>query len=85
MERLLASEPWNLDPAAIPIPWRKDLASPPTERKLKLGVVYDDGVVKPQPPIARAMRETVQALRDAGHEGMSERKADIFNQSLENE
>ena len=84
MERLLASEPWNLDPAAIPIPWRKDLASPPTERKLKLGVVYDDGVVKPQPPIARAMRETVQALRDAGHEGMSERKAGFFNQSLRN-
>jgi len=71
MERLLASEPWNLDPAAIPIPWRKDLASPSKERKLKLGVVFDDGVVKPQPPIARAMRETVQALRDAGHEGTS--------------
>ncbi|KAJ5222842.1 uncharacterized protein N7469_009082 [Penicillium citrinum] len=70
MERLLASEPWNLDPAAIPIPWRKDLASPPKARKLKLGVVFDDGVVKPQPPIARAMRETVQALRDAGHEVM---------------
>lgn len=68
MEALLASEPWNLDPASIPIPWRKDLATPPTDRKLKLGVVFDDGVVKPQPPIARAMRETVQALRDAGHE-----------------
>ncbi|KAJ5999932.1 hypothetical protein N7481_000341 [Penicillium waksmanii] len=68
MERLLASSPWNIDPAAIPIPWRKELATPPTDRKLKLGVVFDDGVVKPQPPVARAMRETVQALRDAGHE-----------------
>jgi amidase len=70
MESLLASEPWHIDPTAIPIPWRKELASPPVGRKLKLGVIFDDGVVKPQPPVARAMRETVEALRAAGHEGM---------------
>jgi amidase len=70
METLLASSPWNVDPNVVPIPWRKELASPPANRKLKLGVVFDDGVVKPQPPVARAMRETVDALRAAGHEGM---------------
>jgi Asp-tRNA(Asn)/Glu-tRNA(Gln) amidotransferase A subunit family amidase len=70
MESLLKSDPWNIDPGAIPIPWRKELASPPTNRKLRLGVVFDDGVVKPQPPVARAMRETVDALRAAGHEGI---------------
>lgn len=69
MENLLASKPWNVDPNAIPVPWRKELALPPTDRKLKLGVVFDDGVVKPQPPIARAMRQTIAALRAAGHEG----------------
>ncbi|KAJ5766226.1 uncharacterized protein N7511_003842 [Penicillium nucicola] len=69
IESLLKSDPWNIDPGAIPIPWRKELAAPPTNRKLKLGVVFDDGVVKPQPPVARAMRETVDALRAAGHEG----------------
>ncbi|KAJ6009958.1 hypothetical protein N7522_004974 [Penicillium canescens] len=68
MESLLKSDPWNVDPGAIPIPWRKELAAPPTNRKLRLGVVFDDGVVKPQPPVARAMRETVDALRAAGHE-----------------
>jgi amidase len=72
MESLLASNPWNLDPHAIPIPWRKELATPPTTRKLRLGVVFDDGVVKPQPPITRAMRETVSALRAAGHEGIQD-------------
>lgn len=70
MESLLASNPWDIDPTAIPIPWRKELAAPPKDRKLRVGVVFDDGVVKPQPPVARAMRETVQALRAAGHEGM---------------
>lgn len=69
MESLLASHPWNLDPYTVPIPWRKELAAPPANRKLRLGVVFDDGVVKPQPPVARAMRETVDALRAAGHEG----------------
>lgn len=70
MESLLKSDPWNIDPGAIPIPWRKELAAPPTNSKLRLGVVFDDGVVKPQPPVARAMRETVDALRAAGHEGI---------------
>ncbi|KAJ5698603.1 hypothetical protein N7462_000608 [Penicillium macrosclerotiorum] len=68
MKRLLASSPWNIDPAAIPIPWRKELATPPTDRKLRLGVVFDDGIVKPQPPVARVMQQTIKALRDAGHE-----------------
>ncbi|KAJ6015350.1 hypothetical protein N7540_009941 [Penicillium herquei] len=68
MERLLESSPWNLDPSAIPIPWRKDLATPPMDRKLRIGVVIDDGVVKPQPPVTRAMNKTIQALRKAGHE-----------------
>jgi amidase len=70
MEKLLASNPWNLDPSAIPIPWRKELATPPADRKLRIGIVLDDGVVKPQPPVTRAMNETVHALRAAGHEGM---------------
>ncbi|KAJ5660399.1 hypothetical protein N7507_006850 [Penicillium longicatenatum] len=67
MQSLLASHPWDIDPSAIPIPWRTDLATPPTDRKLRIGVVIDDGVVKPQPPVTRAMNETIHALRAAGH------------------
>ena len=70
MKALLSSSPWNYDPSSIPIPWRTELATPPADGKLRLGIVFDDGVVKPQPPIARAMRETVEALHAAGHEGM---------------
>ncbi len=68
MQSLLDSSPWNLDPGCIPIPWRKDMAALPT-KKLKLGIIYDDGIVRPQPPVMRAMRETAQKLKDAGHEG----------------
>ncbi|PYH35520.1 putative acetamidase [Aspergillus neoniger CBS 115656] len=67
MQSLLDSNPWNIDPGCIPIPWRKELAAKPTG-KLRLGIVYDDGVVKPQPPIARAMREVAEKLKEAGHE-----------------
>jgi amidase len=71
MQNLLDSNPWNLDPGCIPIPWREELAAPPPPNwKLKLGIVYDDGVVRPQPPVMRAMRETARRLKDAGHEGL---------------
>lgn len=68
MQSLLDSNPWDIDPGCIPIPWRKDLAALPA-RKLRLGIIYDDGIVRPQPPVMRAMRETAQKLKDAGHEG----------------
>ena len=67
METLLDSDPWNLDPQLIPFPWRKGLAQAPL-KKLRIGFVYDDGIVKPQPPAERAARELAQKLREAGHE-----------------
>ncbi|EAL85287.1 acetamidase, putative [Aspergillus fumigatus A1163] len=67
MQSLLDSNPWDIDPGCIPIPWRKELAAMP-DRKLKLGVIFDDGVVKPQPPITRALREVTRKLAAAGHE-----------------
>ncbi|KKK24218.1 acetamidase [Aspergillus rambellii] len=67
MQGLLESDPWNVDPGCIPLPWRKELAAMPT-RKLKLGIIYDDGVVRPQPPVTRAMRDVAQKLKDVGHE-----------------
>jgi Asp-tRNA(Asn)/Glu-tRNA(Gln) amidotransferase A subunit family amidase len=40
-------------------------------KSLRIGFLIDDGVVKVQPPIARAVREVVAALKAAGHEGIS--------------
>jgi Asp-tRNA(Asn)/Glu-tRNA(Gln) amidotransferase A subunit family amidase len=39
-------------------------------KRLRIGFLVDDGVVKVQPPIVRAVREVVDALRTAGHEGI---------------
>ncbi|KAK2751826.1 hypothetical protein FQN55_009269 [Onygenales sp. PD_40] len=67
MESVISSRPWGTDPKALPIPWRRDLAQVPV-RPLKVAFIFDDGVVKPQPPITRALRETAEKFRKAGHE-----------------
>lgn len=68
MEALPDARPWEVDQHVAPVPWRNSLATPGA-RRLKIGFVIDDGVVKVQPPIARAMKETIEALKQAGHEG----------------
>lgn len=61
---LLGVKPWLNDPKVLPMPWR----SVEPKRKLKLAVLWDDGIVRPTPPVRRALKETVQKLKQAGHE-----------------
>ncbi|CAI7572649.1 unnamed protein product [Penicillium glandicola] len=61
---ILSLEPWTRDPKCLPIPWR----SVETNKSLKIGVLWDDGFVTPTPPVARALTETVEKLKTAGHE-----------------
>jgi amidase len=58
------SQPWLHDTKCHPIPWR----AVDVPKKLKIGVMWNDGLVQPTPPIARALRETVDKLKAAGHE-----------------
>ncbi|KAI9040166.1 putative acetamidase [Aspergillus affinis] len=67
MEALPSVLPWTIDPHVSAVPWRSHLASVGS-RRLKIGFLIDDGVVKVQPPVARAVREVVDALKSAGHE-----------------
>ncbi|CAG8051874.1 unnamed protein product [Penicillium nalgiovense] len=67
MEVLPEARPWEVDHHVAPVVWRKELASPGAKR-LRIGFLIDDGVVKVQPPIARAMREVIDALKAAGHD-----------------
>ena len=68
MEVLPDARPWEVDQHVAPVRWRKNLATPGVKR-LRIGFVVDDGVVKVQPPIARAMKEVIEALKEAGHDG----------------
>ncbi|KAL1850107.1 hypothetical protein Plec18170_007205 [Paecilomyces lecythidis] len=57
-------EPWIHDPKGLPIPWR----SVEPKKTLKIAVLWNDGKVTPTPPVARALKETVEKLKSAGHE-----------------
>ncbi|KAJ9151117.1 Amidase [Pleurostoma richardsiae] len=68
MQALQHAKPWEIDPRGAPLPWRAEECTIAPSRRLKVGYVVDDGVVKPQPPVARAVGQVVAALKAAGHE-----------------
>ncbi|WVQ86005.1 hypothetical protein IAT38_008173 [Cryptococcus sp. DSM 104549] len=65
----LAGKPWRLDPAVVAMPWRpEEVTFSGKGGKLRVGVLWDDGVVKPLPPLRRALELTVKKLKEAGVE-----------------
>lgn len=54
------------DISCAPVPWRD---VPPSKEKLTIGLLAYDEVVMPHPPVIRALKETVEKLEAAGHEG----------------
>lgn len=57
-------KPWEYDCSTLPMPWRK--VETPLPESLTIAVMYDDGLVKPTPPIQRGLKETVDKLKAAG-------------------
>ncbi|EXJ82756.1 hypothetical protein A1O3_06571 [Capronia epimyces CBS 606.96] len=63
-ETWLQDRPWYADPSVVPLPWVRQ----PAPQKATIGVLWFDEVVMPHPPVRRALRETVDKLKAAGHE-----------------
>ena len=65
MKTIIDHKPWIQDPTLIPLPWREFglTNSLGGGRKLKIGILWDDEVVKPHPPILRALQEMAEKLR----------------------
>jgi len=70
MKTLIGQQPWLYEPSLIKLPWkdtskgtllRTDSSG---KRKLRIGVLADDGVVKPHPPILRGINTLVTRLRE---------------------
>lgn len=61
---IVDAKPWQVDPKMLPIPWR------PAELKtqLKVAVLWNDGICQPTPPVTRALKETSEKLKKAGHD-----------------
>ncbi|KAL1888401.1 hypothetical protein Sste5346_009609 [Sporothrix stenoceras] len=62
---VLAAQPWLSNPAVVPMPWDATVTAP---TKLKIGFLYDDGIVHNCPPVDRCLREAAAVLTAAGHE-----------------
>lgn len=65
MKTVIAAKPWLSAPSLVPFPWRDQHSHLETRngKKLKVGVMWDDKVVLPHPPVRRALREVVEKLR----------------------
>jgi amidase len=46
----IANEPWEFDDSCIPMAWKISEAERP-RRTLVFGVIWDDGVIRPSPPV----------------------------------
>lgn len=61
---VVGQRPWLRDPRCLPFPWRPvELA-----QRLRIAVMWHDGMVRPTPPVSRALGEVVAKLGLAGHD-----------------
>ncbi|KAH9935666.1 general amidase [Fomitopsis serialis] len=70
MKAVLSTQPWFKDPSVVPMEWNEKLYA--LERhgrgeQLCFAIMWDDGKVKPHPPLQRALRMAKEALTAAGH------------------
>ncbi|KAL8369757.1 hypothetical protein RB595_000206 [Gaeumannomyces hyphopodioides] len=61
---ILEQEPWELETSCPPIPWKK--AEPVVPSKVTIGVMWDDDIAHPHPPVTRALKKAVAAAKAAG-------------------
>ncbi|RDW87467.1 amidase-7 [Coleophoma crateriformis] len=67
IKTLIDAKPWLKEPTLLPFEWKEADPFPAGGKKLKIGVLWDDGVVKPHPPVTRAMKELVEKLKKSGN------------------
>lgn len=62
MKAVLGGKPWEEETSLVPLPWRE--VSP--TRDFTVGILWDDLIVHPHPPVQRAMKTAVEKLKAAG-------------------
>ncbi|KAJ7232166.1 amidase signature domain-containing protein [Mycena haematopus] len=62
---VLGSKPWLKEYSLVPLPWEVPITPgwSGSNGRLRIGVMWHDDVVLPQPPIRRALKTLVDALR----------------------
>nr|POE77485.1 putative amidase [Quercus suber] len=65
MQALLDQRPWLSDASLVQMPWKRGSSlrvGTDGRKKLRVGVLVDDGVVRPHPPILRGLETVVAKL-----------------------
>lgn len=68
MKALISSKPWDYDARCTPLTWREDAYDEVLSRPLVFGILADDGIARPHPPVARVLQHAIDSLRSSGHE-----------------
>ncbi|CAI6097678.1 unnamed protein product [Clonostachys chloroleuca] len=63
-QALLDKEPWGEETSLVPLPWKKIEALQP--HQITIGVIWDDELIHPHPPVLRALEYAVAKLRRSG-------------------
>lgn len=66
METVMRNHPWKVDVDCLHLPWRGLEA--PQGRKLRIGIIEDDGMMTATPPVRRTLRQAREKLAKAGVE-----------------
>ena len=72
MQVVIGQKPWLKDPLSPRKHWNEDeyrLIEHGGGKKLTFGILWNDGLVIPQPPVIRALEMTKEAVIAAGHDG----------------
>lgn len=67
---VVVAQPWLKDPLAVRKPWSEEeyaLVEHGGGKGLCFAVMWDDGIVRPHPPVIRGLEATKKALLLAGH------------------
>ncbi|KAI1765412.1 amidase [Hypoxylon sp. FL1150] len=82
MKELIQLEPWKLDARCAPVPWRAEIYEEFKLKPLTIGVLADDGVVRPHPPMSRVLQSLVRNLELNGHD-IVEWNADLHAECIQ--
>jgi amidase len=61
LKSIAEAETWKYDSTIISLPWR----NLPTKKKLRIGLVEDEGIHTPSPPVRRGLRKAADLLRNS--------------------
>ncbi|PYH40789.1 putative general amidase GmdA [Aspergillus saccharolyticus JOP 1030-1] len=66
-QAVLRQEPWSHDPLVVALPWREEMAQRASGEGLSFAILQHDGMVRPHPPVRRALALVRKGLEDRGH------------------